>query len=199
LGWLFCAVGLIERLLKSKIPYLFILLLLLLAAHFESSSSAVEPIARKGQKLFTKFSLFYEKGHHITTNYRKGILIPINTEVEFIKSNKSRIVVRVPEYSLDLSIENVEEFSGEKIDGIFSRTFGENASDLSGFSEMERSNIKKGTVAVGMSKEAVIRAMGYPPRHKTPTLSLDQWRYWQNRLNTILVVFEKEKVTEIRD
>jgi hypothetical protein len=93
----------------------------------------------------------------------------------------------------------VEEFSGEKIDGIFSRTFGENASDLSGFSEMERSNIKKGAVAAGMSKEAVIKAMGYPPRHKTPTLSLDQWRYWQNRLNTILVVFENEKVTEIRD
>lgn len=156
-------------------------------------------MAVKGDKLFTQFSLYYEKGHHITTNYRVGILVPINTEVEFVKATRKKIVVKIPGYQAEVEFINVADYSGETIDGIFKRTFGRERVDVSGFTDEERSAIKRGAVEVGMRKGAVIKAMGYPPRHKTPSLDLDQWRYWKNRFNTLLVSFEEDKVISILD
>ena len=156
-------------------------------------------LATKGEKLYTQFSLYYEKDHHITTNYRKGVLVPINTEVEFVKASRKRITVRIPSYDVTVHFENEEDYSGEKIDGIFKRTFGRQPANISGFTGAEQSSITKGTVAVGMSKDAVIKAMGYPPKHKTPTLNMDQWRYWKNRFDTMLVFFDNGKVSSIQD
>lgn len=56
-----------------------------------------------------------------------------------------------------------------------------------------------GQVKVGMRKSAVVVAMGYPPKHKTPNLEANQWQYWMNRFNTILVLFENDRVTLIQD
>ncbi len=157
------------------------------------------PLAAKGDKLFTQFSLYYEKGHHITTNYRIGILVPVNTEVEFVKANKKTITVKIPGYDVEVEFINVKDYSGETIERIFSRTFGREPVDLSWFTEAEQSAIRLGVVAVGMRKDAVIKAMGYPPRHKTPTLSINQWRYWKSRFDTVLVSFENDKVISITD
>lgn len=166
-----------------------------------SNRAAQKPsdLGAKGEKLYTQFSLYYEEDHHITTNYRKGVLVPINTEVEFVKASRKRVTVRIPSYDVTVDFENEEGYSGEKIPGIFNRTFGRQPVDLSNYTEAEQSSIKKGTVAVGMSKEAVVKAMGYPPKHKTPTLNMDQWRYWKNRFDTMLVFFDDGKVSSIQD
>ncbi len=164
-----------------------------------SGKDKATPMAVKGDRFFTQFSLYYEKGHHITTNYRVGILVPINTEVEFVKATKNKIIVRIPGYDTEVEFINVKDYSGETIDGIFKRTFSRERVDVSGFNDTERSAIKRGAVEIGMRKNAVIKAMGYPPRHKTPSLAMDQWRYWKNRFNTVLVSFEEDKVTSIKD
>ena len=157
------------------------------------------PLAVKGDKLYTQFSLYYEKGHHITTNYRIGILIPIGTEVEFVKATRKKIVIKIPSYDAEVDFVNVKDYSGETIDGIFKRTFGVKPVDLSGFSKSEQSAIKRGAAEMGMSKDAVIKAMGYPPRHRTPSLDMDQWRYWKSRFNTVLISFEDDQVVSIKD
>jgi hypothetical protein len=164
-----------------------------------ATGAAQKALAAKGEKFYTKFSLFYEKDHHITTNYRKGTLVPVNTEVEFVKATKKRITVKIPSYNVTIDFENEEDYSGQKIEGIFERTFARQPVDLVSFSEEERLSIKKGKVKEGMSKEAVIKAMGYPPHHKTPTLEMDQWRYWKNRFDTMLVHFASGKVSSIED
>jgi len=46
------------------------------------------------------------------------------------------------------------------------------------FNGEEKENIKKGTIAEGMSKEAVLMAYGYPPSHRTAALASDEWAYW---------------------
>jgi hypothetical protein len=125
--------------------------------------------------------------------------VPVNTEVEFVKATKKRITVKIPSYNVTVDFENEEGYSGQKIEGIFKRTFARRPVDLSGFSEAEKSSIKSGTVTAGMSKDAVIKAMGYPPHHKTPTLEMDQWRYWKNRFDTMLVIFENGKVSSVQD
>ena len=165
----------------------------------DASAADKNELAAKGEKLYAQFSFFYEGDHHITTNYRKGILVPINTEVEFVQSSRKRITVKIPSYDATVNIENEEDYSGEKIDGIFNRMFAREPVKLDSFSEAEQSQIKKGLVAEGMSKDAVVKAMGYPPKHKTPSLNMDQWRYWKNRFDTQLVYFENGKVSSIQD
>lgn len=154
--------------------------------------------AIKGQTLYTQFSLFYEENHHQTTNYRKGVLLPVNTEVKFVKSNNKSITVTLP-YGEDLIFLNVEGFSGEKIEGIFKRTFATSPVDLSPFTKEEKDAILAGEVRLGMSRQATIMALGYPPKHKTPSLQLNQWQYWQNRFGTFIVYFENDKVKQVVD
>jgi predicted nucleotidyltransferase component of viral defense system len=152
--------------------------------------------AVKGDKLYTQFSLFYEKNVHRTTDYRTGTFVPINTEVTFIKANKNEIDVTLPD-GTDLRIVNVEKYSGEKIVGILNRTLGKKAVDLSRFTKEEITSIQAGEVENGMSKDAVIASLGYPPKHETPTLNGNQWRYWRTIFTTFVVHFEDGKVVSI--
>jgi hypothetical protein len=153
--------------------------------------------AVKGDKFYTQFSLFYEDNVHRTTNYRTGTFVPVNTEVTFVKANKKEIDVTLPD-GADLRIVNVEKYSGENINGIFHRTFGKTAADLSRFSTKEKNSIEAGDVEPGMSKDAVIAALGYPPKHQTPTLNGNQWRYWRDTFATFVVHFDDDKVTSIQ-
>ena len=64
---------------------------------------------------------------------------------------------------------------------------------------IDQQGIREGRAKVGMSKEGVLLAIGYPPEHATPSLEADQWRYWQGLLDTFVVVFVDGKVAELRD
>jgi hypothetical protein len=152
--------------------------------------------AVKGDKLYTQFSLFYEDKVHRTTNYRSGVFVPINTEVTFVKAKKKEIDVLLPD-GTNLKIENVEKYSGENINGIFHRTLGKTPADLARFSAKEKASIEAGEVEPGMSKEAVIASLGYPPKHQTPTLNGNQWRYWRDTFATFVVHFEDDKVKDV--
>ena len=64
---------------------------------------------------------------------------------------------------------------------------------------MERENINAGTVKNGMSKAAVVVARGYPPAIETPSLKRNQWKYWRNRWDTIVVTFNNDRVVNVKD
>lgn len=176
----------------------FLLISLCLAALCATPTTAKEKPKTSQEKLYTQFSLMYEKNVHRTTNYRKGVLLPVNSEVLLLKKTGKSIVVAL-EGGQQLTIENIENYSGENIDGIFARTLSAQKVDLTPFSEMERNAIAAGEVKVGMSKKAVIVAIGYPPKHKTPSLQSNQWRYWRNRFGTFVVHFENDRVSEIQE
>jgi hypothetical protein len=162
------------------------------------SSSADAPLFTEGDKAYTKCGMFFEGGVHRTTNYQKGVFIPVNTEVVLGDYNSNSIVF-TSSAGVRLKIENVEDFSGEKITGIYGRAFDKSKTDLSKFTKTECEHIAGGEVDVGMSKAAVIVAIGYAPKHKTPSLSSNAWRYWRNRFNTFIVRFNDDKVTKIED
>lgn len=154
------------------------------------------PLATGGTKFYTKCNLFHENRVHPTTNYQKGIMVPVNTEVTFVESDDSVIVVALPD-GAELKLRSIEDYSGESVAGIFNRTLGKTKVDLTKFPKLDRDGIAGAAVAPGMSKDAVVIALGYPPRHRTPSLASDSWRYWRNRFNTFIVRFEDGKVTEI--
>lgn len=71
---------------------------------------------------------------------------------------------------------------------------------LEGFSELDRKGIKEGKALVGMTKDGVLTALGYPASHRTPSLISNSWVYWTNRWGTIRVDFDDNgKVANIVD
>ena len=77
----------------GKIVLVFVYVAMLFLAL--PSNAKVLVSATKGDKLYTKFSLFQEDNTHLTTNYRKGLPVPINTEVTFVKSSSDTITVKL--------------------------------------------------------------------------------------------------------
>ncbi len=63
---------------------------------------------------------------------------------------------------------------------------------LEQFSELDRKGIKAGTVYTGMTKNGVLTALGYPARHRTPSLENSTWVYWRNRFMTMSVNFDAD-------
>lgn len=52
---------------------------------------------------------------------------------------------------------------------------------LDHLSELDRKGIRQGQALMGMTKEGVRIAMGFPAPHRTLSLDVDQWFYWTNR------------------
>jgi hypothetical protein len=62
---------------------------------------------------------------------------------------------------------------------------------------VNKQGVLEGRLILGMTKDAVILAVGYPPEHATPSLEFSIWKYWRNRFATRLVHFENDKVEKL--
>lgn len=71
---------------------------------------------------------------------------------------------------------------------------------IDAFTEDELNAIRNGKVKEGMSREAVLACVGYPPESGTPRIESDVWRYWRHRFSTYNVRFDDEgKVRSIEE
>jgi len=69
---------------------------------------------------------------------------------------------------------------------------------IAGWPEAVRNAIASGKIALGMTKEQVIVAIGYPPAHATPSLESAQWKYWYDTHGTYNVVWDDAgRLTEV--
>jgi len=76
--------------------------------------------------------------------------------------------------------------------------FAATAPVLSGLSAAELAAVKAGRIEVGMSKKAVLLAVGYPPAHES-SISSDSWLYWQSRFNKQRIEFVNDRVSAVRN
>lgn len=163
-------------------------------------NEATLPIGIKtGNIYYTQMSLQYEKGRYLTTNYRKGTLLPINAQVQLQEISSKDIELEILPQHSKLRIENVEKHTGDNITQAFNKLLGKNKVDLSRFSAAERENILAGRVAKGMRKAAVLAAIGYPPSTETSSTAANEWTYWNSRFNRFIVKFQNDKVAQIQD
>lgn len=152
-----------------------------------------------GGTYYTQFVIRFEKGTHLTTNYRRGASIPVNTPVKLLNITSKTIEVQVDNPSQKLLVKNVEKHTGDDIYREFDKLFAKKKVDLSKFTALERTQIDNGTVAIGMTKNAVIVAIGYPPITETPNLDSNTWVYWKGRFDKFDVHFKDGKVSKIED
>ncbi|MCK9606567.1 MAG: outer membrane protein assembly factor BamE [Methylomonas sp.] len=184
---------------KTFLLTLLSLIVLLTGCKKELKPDQLAPGVQPGQVYYTQFSLFQEKNNFRTTNYRKGILIPINTAVSLQSIRADQAELRLVESGQPLSIENVPKHTVDDMQTAFKKIAGPNKVDLSQFSATEKDAILAGQVKKGMSRKAVLAAIGYPPQNETPSLNSNDWTYWSNRFNRFIVHFKNDKVDNIVD
>ncbi len=141
----------------------------------------------------------YEKGYFLTTNYRRGSSIPINTKVKINKITTKTIEIGVDVFPKLFLIKNIQKHTGDDIFQTFDKLFSSKKVNLRRYNSLERRNIKNGTVAKRMRKKAVIAAIGYPPVTETMSLEVDSWVYWSSRYNKFRVHFKNGRVSKIVD
>lgn len=154
----------------------------------------------EGKTYYTVVNIWYENPAEIaSTNYHKGQLLPINTQVKIGSARKSGITF-TDDNNITYTIQIVRKHTPIPAEEVFKRYFSEAKMDLGKFNANERENIEAGTIVEGMSKAAVLAAYGYPPTHMTPSLENNPWKYWINRFVNFHVFFNKDgKVDRIGD
>ncbi len=156
-----------------------------------------------GDVYFTRTNIWFEKPDLIySTNYHRGGIIPVASEVKIIAKSRGKIRFQLisdnSEYVLVQNIKHTTISFSEYFDTCFTRTDPTSTKEYKKFSKMEKENIKSGKIEVGMSKEAVLMAYGYPPSHQTPRLESNVWKYWRNRFVTDSIYFTDNKVSKIQ-
>lgn len=187
--------------MRATIRHLFVFffILALTACAKNIPPESLPQNIRIGGLYYTQFALQYEKNRYRTTNYRRGFLLPINTEVKLIDIDSKSITVQIVSSGKELLIENVEKHTNEDTIQAFEKLFAPVKVNLAQFNVLGQKQIKTGTVVPGMRKQAVIAAIGYPPAIGTPSLEQDQWKYWNSRFNTFIVHFKNGRVSKIQE
>ncbi|MBF0593866.1 MAG: hypothetical protein HQL22_02735 [Candidatus Omnitrophica bacterium] len=186
------------RVFISVVVLVFSISLFTSTVSFAGGKSALKEA--QGKMYYTAVNIWYEEPDKIpSTNYHKGQIIPVNTPV-VIGSVRKSCITFTDSNKVKYSIEIVSKHTPIPLEDLFRHYFSASMTDLKLFTSDERANIENGTIAVGMSKEAVVVAYGYPPAHMTPSLDRSPWKYWKDRFRNFLVYFNSDaKVSRMGD
>ena len=147
-------------------------------------------------ELYTQVAMWTEKSRVHGTNYSVGMLIPVNSKVKIhaVKGKAIAFEFKGQKINYIVAPKHTKATSAELLE----RLFANNPKDLSKFNAATKKNIETGKVVIGMTKDEVLLARGYPPFHKTMSTEADAWTYWKNRWVTAIVSFEDGKVSNIQ-
>ena len=155
-----------------------------------------------GKTYFTRVSFFYEKGVHQATNFSRGTLWPINTEVRLTSMSDKRggrfTLERVANGE-SITVSNIPKHTNIGLEELASRMLADKKTPIERLPEKFQTAIKSGQLRLGMTKEIAIMARGYPPATHTPSLDMDTWKYQVNRFAVHTIVFSNGVISEGRD
>ena len=135
----------------------------------------------------------FEKNRHVTTNYWRGQLVPVNSKVEVLSVDGKQMNLLFNGQTV--TILNVAKHSQKTMDEIADNLLSESPVSISG---KFTNDILAGQLRLGMSKEEVILTRGYPPAHKTYSTEANVWVYWSSRFVQRSLVFNNNKLTQGR-
>lgn len=163
----------------------------LLALCFATASFAVIP--QEGGTYFTKHNIFFEKGRHVTTNYSRGDLLPVNTKVTVVKIGSRKMVID-SKYGR-VTLKNVKKHTKKTMEDVADRFLSTQPRKVSGrFAK----DIQYGELRLGMTKRQAIITRGYPPAHKTYSTEADRWTYWTSKFVHRSLIFENNRLVRGR-
>ncbi len=136
-----------------------------------------------------------------TVNYQLPGFIPRCTKIKFNMIEPDKAVFTIVdtgeqyEYALN---GHTQESLRSHLKKVFSPECSDE--DLSNLNETDMKGIRAGDVRIGMTKQGVIYALGYPPDHRTPSTEANEWLYWKHHFDRFRVHFNDEgKVVRIEN
>jgi len=154
-------------------------------------------IKTKDNSLYTRFNLHYvaQRGHNLASyaNYTDHLghsFLPFNTKVETGMWDRGFKITAV-----DAGIVILFEYKSQNMAGMRSRDYLDLilSSEPISYTDLtteDEQGLEQGKALVGMTKQGVMIALGYPAKHRTPSLDGNTWTYWKSRLTTRLVQFD---------
>jgi hypothetical protein len=119
-------------------------------------------------------------------------LIPVCSNVQIVGLNAKRLVFTVEGVRERYSY-TFHKAAGERFVQHLARYFGSRCPEdqIARMNALDQAGVKDGKPYLGMTKSAMTIAMGYPPRHKTPSLQANTWRYWLGR-RSASITFDRD-------
>ncbi len=126
------------------------------------------------------------------------LIIPAGTKINITKKSRRGFYFTHDVSSQEAFVEFHEPRMAMSVDAYLDLITSPSPVNLATFSATDQKGIKAGSAIVGMSREGVMTALGYPAAHRTPDLDASRWIYWQNRFRTLAVDFGADgKVSSI--
>ena len=141
----------------------------------------------RGEEYYTRTNIWYKDPAKIpSTNYIDGAFLPLGTKIKMLDCGGVQVkfvdINRGQSYTIIFVRKHTTITAEEQFDRYFSkRNVVDTKGDFFKLSPKEQEAVKKGAIFDGMSKKAVLMALGYPPSHKTPDLTSNVWFYWGHR------------------
>jgi hypothetical protein len=131
-----------------------------------------------GTTRYARANLMVESGRLSSANWRSGRVLPVGTQVRIVKATARSVRFLVGEWAEEVAFE-VDYQTEKEILGAFDECFSldDPRPHLTELAVEEQVQVKNATVAPGMSRYAVLLAIGRPPRHSTPVLFAPKWCY----------------------
>lgn len=191
---------------KKSVTQLFTRGMVVIAVVLASGCASFKIMNNQGEDLvaaqgvYTLVNLHPDenRGRLYATNYQQAGLIPMCSRV-FISEADDEVIKfenldTKREYHYFYHKSAVIEFDQHLL-----KVFGKQCdkSKVTAMSKVDQEGIEEGVAKVGMTKDGVILAIGYPPMHRTPSLEANRWLYWKNRFGRMRVEFEDGLVSKV--
>jgi hypothetical protein len=151
-----------------------------------TTATAAAPALPSG---YTCCNLHYENDWISDANWSSMPMIPAGASIKVLDYGRYRIMTEIDGRKMRLGLDYgrqqpLEEWAGKIVVSEDPRR------KIAAWPAPVRDAVRAGKVAIGMSREQVIVAIGYPPMHQTPSLDSPRWKYWHTGFGSYLVVWD---------
>ena len=155
----------------------------------------------KGRTLYLRFNLRHDRGKAVELNYQSGDFFPAGSPVKIKDIGKKAIILEGPG-AVVVNLRYAGKFTGIKkaaqwLQTVMSHT--DPSGEWASLSALDQQCIREGVAKVGMSKQAALATMGWPPAHKTRSLDAKKWIYWRGRKGYVVLHFSGNTVNKVGD
>lgn len=151
-----------------------------------------------GETYYTRFTLHFERKSWPATNYARGTLVPINSEVKLISMSGSVVKLLLVDEGAEVSFKNIKKYTETDLNGFAQLLLSSEPTAIGEYGEEIASYIREGELKLGMTKQQVVLTRGYPPKHVTDSLNQSRWVYWSSRFVKRTLVFDDDILSEGR-
>jgi len=173
-------------------------------------------VAEEGN-VYTRYNIHVEKrfknngeavykasyANYVSPPSGEHVILPPNTQI--IPVNQRRLFTKNYSFQVvgqDISV--VFEFDAKRMgmdyDQYMALITSPQPVTLNGLNGIDQKGVTDGKAFVGMTKQGVMTALGYPAVHRTPSLDSNSWTYWKDRFRTLRVEFDQTgRVSQVID